>query len=266
MLAEDSNIMYQNGPSLSICTLLSRVQLNNALVAIAPKNEDDDTLIPYVAALAESLVNNCSEATNATRAVKQFSSESAINSYVTNKDYDDIDYKDGKIALAVILNKVDVASVQWDYSIRANYTLDYNMDEPTVTCLYNGYIPCAFTYNIPTTKYSTMDLLKPQSAEYMYGYTFTGFSTLQVAVDEFILSQYSSEPVNIRASIGLMPTKQFQTDDFQYVISSVLGIFFILSFLYPVSRIIRALVLEKELRIKEGKRIIFISNKNASYF
>ena len=61
------------------------------------------------------------------------------------------------------------------------------------------------------------------------------------------------------ASVSLMPTTAYQTDNFQYVISSTLGIFYMLSFLYPVSRIIRSLVLEKETRIREGRRDIQVS-------
>ncbi len=259
MLAEENDWYGDGNPSLSFCVALSRIANRNAMLAIAPKTTDS-TLTSQVTAMKDSFLNEC-ETWNVTDAVKVFDSESAVNSYVTDKNYDDIDYKEGKIAIAIILNKADVASVQWDYSIRVNYTLDYNTDEPTVTCFYDydssAYFPCGFKYNIPTTKYSTADLLKPQFADYLYGYTYTGFSTVQIAVDEFILSQYSSEPVNIRASVGLMPTKEFQTDDFQYVISSVLGIFLILSFLYPVSRLIRALVTEKELRIKEGRSNFF---------
>lgn len=55
------------------------------------------------------------------------------------------------------------------------------------------------------------------------------------------------------ASVSLMPTAAFKSDNFQGVISSTLGIFYMLSFLYPVSRLIRSLVLEKETRIREGK-------------
>ena len=65
-------------------------------------------------------------------------------------------------------------------------------------------------------------------------------------------SSSNIEEVKIMASVSLMPTTAYQTDDFQYVISSTLGIFYMLSFLYPVSRIIRSLVLEKETRIREG--------------
>lgn len=64
-------------------------------------------------------------------------------------------------------------------------------------------------------------------------------------MDSYIFAQYSDVAVDVMASIGLMPTEDYETDDFQFVISSTLGIFYMLSFLYPVSRMIRALVLEK---------------------
>lgn len=71
-------------------------------------------------------------------------------------------------------------------------------------------------------------------------------------------SSSNVEDVKIMASVSLMPTTAYQTDSFQYVISSTLGIFYMLSFLYPVSRIIRSLVLEKETRIREGCRDVSI--------
>ena len=42
-----------------------------------------------------------------------------------------------------------------------------------------------------------------------------------------------------------MPTSPYQTDDFQQVIANTLGIFYMLSFLFPVSRFIKVLVVEK---------------------
>ena len=68
--------------------------------------------------------------------------------------------------------------------------------------------------------------------------------------------------------LGLMPTADYKSDNFQYVISSTLGIFYMLSFLYPVSRIIRGLVIEKEDRIKEGMKMMGLSDfaYNLSWF
>jgi ATP-binding cassette subfamily A (ABC1) protein 3 len=65
-----------------------------------------------------------------------------------------------------------------------------------------------------------------------------------------------------------MPTVDYLTDNFQFVISSTLGLFYMLSFLYPVSRIIRGLVVEKEQRIKEGMKMMGLSDLayNTSWF
>jgi hypothetical protein len=186
-----------------------------------------------------------------------FDSESELNSYMTDRDYEKEGYGFGKVAFAYVINTANVAQAQWDYSIRVNYTTVLETDAPTVACLYGS--PCNFDYSIPTTNFYTDDLSKPQLSDYLFGYAYTGFSTLQTVIDSYILGQYAppnqlSGPrgTEIIASLGLMPTKSFVNDDFQVVISSTLGIFYILSFLYPVSRLIRALVLEKEHRIKEG--------------
>lgn len=54
-----------------------------------------------------------------------------------------------------------------------------------------------------------------------------------------------------------MPTSPYFTDSFQDIIANVLGIFYMLSFLYPVSRFIKVLVVEKETKIKEGNNYYF---------
>jgi hypothetical protein len=245
--------------------------------------------------------------------VVYFDSQGSMEDYVKDKHYEDSDYGVGKVAFSIVLNSADLTQVQWDYSIRVNYTTEWQTDDPTVACLYDEEGTCGFTYTIPSTKYSTDDLSKPQYSGYFWGYTYSGFASLQQATDQFIFYQTENdqlrrkaasaaaagsgqrrlgsasqqaeggvvnsgieeispssssssfeqqqqqvEPlrevaiVNIMASLGLMPTVAFKSDDFQYIISSTLGIFFMLSFLYPVSRIIRSLVLEKETRIKEG--------------
>lgn len=144
--------------------------------------------------------------------------------------------------------------MDWDYAIRTNYTYPFQQGEDdTVPCLYPD---CDFTYTIPSTQVYTQDLYKPQSMEFLYGYSYSGFNTLQVVMDRYIFAQYPTDTdiggegssaggVHVMASLGMMPTVKFQSDDFQYVIASTLGIFYMLSFLYPVSRLIRGLVLEK---------------------
>jgi hypothetical protein len=88
-------------------------------------------------------------------------------------------------------------------------------------------------------------------------------------MDQFIFSHYlNNETPEITASVSIMPTESYLTDDFESVISSTLPLFYMLSFLYPVSRIIRSLVIEKETRIKEGMKMMGLRDweYNLSWF
>lgn len=192
---------------------------------------------------------------------------------MTNIDYDKSGYGYGKVAFAVVFYSVDLLNHNWDYAIRANYTSAFDQNDKTVACLYK--YNCVFTYTIPSTLYYAQNLLKPQSSQYLYGYTYSGFSSIQQAVDQYIFTVESNvttvpgvPTVNVMGSVSLMPTTSYKTDDFQFIISSTLGIFYMLSFLYPVSRIIRSLVLDKETRIREGLLILmypFTSSKVIRY-
>jgi hypothetical protein len=254
--ADQSNIyqMFEN-PSLPYCTVLKRISSNHAILAVAPSSssvtQGAQDLLKH---LAFELCNG-----QYNQSVVYFNSENDVDNYITNKDYDDAGYEQGKVAFAVILNTADFTAAQWDYSIRVNFTGPFDTDDATVACLYGGN-ECFFRYTIPTTKFYTFDLMKPQSSEFVYGYSYSGFTTLQLVLDEYIFSLYNHVKTDVMASIGFMPTEHFKSDDFQYIIASTLGIFYMLSFLYPVSRIIRALVLEKECRIKEGMKMMGLTD------
>eukprot|EP01038_Epipyxis_sp_PR26KG_P005748 gene5748-7937_t len=257
-IGDEADIYYEldfYNPSLSIHEILSRISTQNSLFAIASSSNDES--LQVVSDMLRQYILNITSS-NYTDTVVTFSSQSALNSYIKSKSYDNVGFN--KIAFAVIWNTADIASAQWDYSLRVNYTGPFESNDPTVACLYGGKHSCPFTYTIPSTKFYTADLFKPQSTEFMFGYSYSGFATIQQVVDAFIFSQYSQNAVDITASVSMMPTSAYKTDNFQYVISSTLGIFYMLSFLYPVSRIIRSLVVEKETRIKEGMKIMGVSD------
>lgn len=90
----------------------------------------------------------------------------------------------------------------------------------------------------------------------MWGYAYSGFLSLQKGIDEFILSKAAGERMYLNVSMGLFPEQAYLTDQFQQVIASTLGIFYMLAFLYPVSRAVRVLVSEKEGRMKEALRMM----------
>ncbi|XP_074276823.1 ABC transporter A family member 1 isoform X2 [Silene latifolia] len=71
----------------------------------------------------------------------------------------------------------------------------------------------------------------------------TTFSPLRIPSMEFI-------PSNIR--LVPFPTRAYTDDEFQYIVKKVMGVLYLLGFLYPISRLISCSVFEKEQKIKEG--------------
>ncbi|KAK6149139.1 hypothetical protein DH2020_016664 [Rehmannia glutinosa] len=57
-------------------------------------------------------------------------------------------------------------------------------------------------------------------------------------------------PSNIR--LAPFPTREYTDDEFQSIVKSVMGVLYLLGFLYPISRLISYSVFEKEQKIKEG--------------
>ncbi|KAJ8499332.1 hypothetical protein OPV22_009884 [Ensete ventricosum] len=57
-------------------------------------------------------------------------------------------------------------------------------------------------------------------------------------------------PENIR--IVPFPTREYTDDEFQSIVKIVMGLLYLLGFLYPISRLISYFVFEKEQKIKEG--------------
>lgn len=273
------NYPFRN-PSLDFPTIVSRLFHNRAIFGIAPKHDDDVDTVTATEELANYLKelagNSTSDDVDVDSTIVLFESQHKMNSYMTDRHYEDDDYKMGKVGMAIVVNHaMPIAStnqddpVQWDYSIRMNYTYNYEQKDDQVSCLYPDGKDCDFTYTIPPTQFYTFDLTKPQTMDYIYGYSFSGFSTVQKVVDEYILGQSqvrqgiassSSDPFKLLTSLSLMPTDHFKTDTFQFVISSTLPLFYMLSFLYPVSRIIKGVVEDKENKIKEGLKMMGLTD------
>uniref|UniRef100_A0A803P6X4 ABC transporter domain-containing protein n=1 Tax=Cannabis sativa TaxID=3483 RepID=A0A803P6X4_CANSA len=167
-----------------------------------------------------------------------------------------------KIKGAVVFH--DQGPQLFDYSIRLNHTWAFKgfpdirsiMDTngPYVNDLELGVNP------VPILQYS-----------------FSGFLTLQQILDSFIIfaAQQSDignvepsyihpfgessslkgplmqfTPSNIR--IAPFPTREYTDDEFQSIVKKVMGVLYLLGFLYPISRLISYTVFEKEQKIKEG--------------
>ncbi|WOK95547.1 ABC transporter A family member 1 [Canna indica] len=120
-------------------------------------------------------------------------------------------------------------------------------------------------------------------------YGFSGFLTLQQVMDSLIILLAQSNgtdtnpksidtlqplfgpryhvnfrwkqfiPENIR--IVPFPTREYTDDEFQSIVKTVMGILYLLGFLYPISHLISYFVFEKEQKIKEGLYMMSLEDK-----
>ncbi|MED6170830.1 ATP-binding cassette sub- A member 1 [Stylosanthes scabra] len=156
----------------------------------------------------------------------------------------------------------------FDYSIRLNHTWAFSgfPDVKTIMDTNGAFLN---------------DLELGVSAVPTMQYSFSGFFTLQQMVDSFIIfiaQQSDINPSTERVKLPLsgfydtdfslnttwtqfnpaqirvapFPTREYTDDQFQSIIKKVMGILYLLGFLYPVSRLISYSVFEKEQKIKEG--------------
>ncbi|KAK9157371.1 hypothetical protein Scep_003945 [Stephania cephalantha] len=156
----------------------------------------------------------------------------------------------------------------FDYSIRLNHTWAFS-GFPDVRTIMDTNGPFVDDLELGVNIVPTLQ----------YGYS--GFLTLQQVFDSFIIfaaqqngtgmfgdglempllnsigDAFSSSlpwmhfsPSNIR--IAPFPTRSYTDDEFQSIIKRVMGVLYLLGFLYPISRLISYFVFEKEQKIKEG--------------
>jgi hypothetical protein len=70
-------------------------------------------------------------------------------------------------------------------------TIQQSRTPPTPTgCVHAN---CGFQYSIPPTKFVTNPFVRPAKADFLFGYTYSGFATLQKAVDDVILNNASTQ-------------------------------------------------------------------------
>ncbi|PRQ44758.1 putative ABC transporter, P-loop containing nucleoside triphosphate hydrolase [Rosa chinensis] len=152
----------------------------------------------------------------------------------------------------------------FDYSIRLNHTWAFS-GFPDVKSIMDTNGPYLNDLELGVNTVPTMQ------------YSCSGFLTLQQALDSFIIfaaqqsdtrnielptSLSSSTPSSLKVPwtrygpsnirIVPFPTREYTDDEFQSIIKSVMGVLYLLGFLYPISRLISYSVFEKEQKIREG--------------
>uniref|UniRef100_A0A672G6Q6 P-type phospholipid transporter n=1 Tax=Salarias fasciatus TaxID=181472 RepID=A0A672G6Q6_SALFA len=91
-------------------------------------------------------------------------------------------------------------------------------------------------------------------------YIWGGFAYLQDMVDHGIIRVQTSNTQPLGVFVQQMPYPCYVDDVFIQSIGAMLPLFLVVAFIYSVSMIIKSLVLEKELRLKEVMRSVGIQN------
>jgi len=253
LLALQNISALANNPSPTLDEVTQAYFRSKAVLVVCPATASSPSLVAATQSLYTHLLATLTWVGPHEEAIVLLPSQAALEANVTAQGYED----SVKVAAAIVVNEVDPRGPRWAYSVRVNFTQTFETVQETVGCLH---AKCAFQYTVPTTQFLVNPFVKPAKAEFLFGYTYTAFSTLQKAVDDFILNEASRRgPIETTISLGLFPEPAFHSDDFLTVIAASLALFFVLAFLYPVSRFLRALVLEKETKIKETMKIMGLS-------
>ncbi|CAN8286970.1 unnamed protein product [Cochlearia groenlandica] len=192
---------------------------------------------------------------------KVYKDDTELETYVTSTDYgvcsESRNCSNPKIKGAVVFH--EQGPHVYDYSIRLNHTWAFT-GFPNVKSIMDTNGPYINDLEMGSNIVPTMQ------------YSFSGFLTLQQVVDSFIIfaSQQNIDlPLSnssIRSSLELpwtlfspskirmapFPTREYTDDEFQSIVKGVMGLLYLLGFLYPVSRLISYSVFEKEQKIREG--------------
>eukprot|EP00472_Partenskyella_glossopodia_P003616 CAMPEP_0197517740 /NCGR_PEP_ID=MMETSP1318-20131121/2799_1 /TAXON_ID=552666 /ORGANISM="Partenskyella glossopodia, Strain RCC365" /LENGTH=1779 /DNA_ID=CAMNT_0043067553 /DNA_START=348 /DNA_END=5687 /DNA_ORIENTATION=- len=160
-----------------------------------------------------------------------FGSESDLTSHVESENY----ASNTHVCGAVVLSQY--SSGGYSYAIRMNASTSFNDDYPQ---------------QVPSTFYKVNELNFDGSDE-VQRYFNWGFMAVQNVVDTWIWNSTipSVNFVPFAQRFTPFPVPEWTEDTFVDVIAAVLGLFLTLAFIWPLQRIVKSLVEEKETRIRE---------------
>ncbi|KAK9664352.1 hypothetical protein RND81_14G035600 [Saponaria officinalis] len=237
--------------------ILERLVTDNEYLAFAPNSQETREMINLIS-LQFPLLKSVA---------RIYKDEVELEDYIRSDLYSTCDHlkncSNPRIRGAVVFHSQGPQS--YDYSIRLNHSWAFSgfPDVKTIMDVNGPYL------NDLELGVNTIPIMQ---------YGFSGFLTLQQVMDSFIIftvrqvgsgrnfedaegtpsSTYSPLklpsmefiPANIR--LVPFPTRAYTDDEFQYIVKRVMGVLYLLGFLYPISRLISYSVFEKEHKIKEG--------------
>ncbi|CAM9263174.1 unnamed protein product [Hapterophycus canaliculatus] len=147
----------------------------------------------------------------------------------------------------------------WEYTIRANVTKN------------GAVMDSYYMFNTPKTTATTENNCKsptdcPDDDQGRALYPWTALYhqspvlVLQQLVDNWIMGLESSSVAAPVVRIAEFPSPGYESDGFWSQVGAMFAILVVIAVLYPVANVISALVKEKELRIKEGLKMMGLTD------
>jgi len=177
--------------------------------------------------------------------VQSVQDNSFIEDYVTASDYKD----QWRLCFAVVFD--EAAGDTYRYRIRFNQT---------ETIPKKGR-RMGKDQDIFQTELSAVDSISREPTQYQSDYLKTGFIYLQNWVDNYILATLGHPNSYIQPTFVPLYFDNYISDSFLSVITQVLPIFVIITYVIPVARMILQTTSEKESRIKEVMMMMGLTNK-----
>ncbi|KAI4386530.1 hypothetical protein MLD38_004457 [Melastoma candidum] len=253
-IQKDMFVEVGKGISPNFQQVLELLHTEGEYLAFAPDTEETRLMINWMSIKFPLL-----------RAVhKIYRDEEEVETYIRSDSYGACNFvencKNPRIRGAIVFHHQGPQA--YDYSIRLNHTWAFS-GHPDIRTIMDTTGPFLNDLQLGVNRIPIMQ------------YSFSGFFTLQQVLDSFIILSAQQPlresvrgdaedrsrsllesswkqflPSKIR--IVPFPTHEYTDDEFQSIVKSVMGVLYLLGFLYPISRLISYSVFEKEQKIKEG--------------
>jgi ATP-binding cassette, subfamily A (ABC1), member 3 len=169
---------------------------------------------------------------------KGFPSEAAMVAYTTQDRYGWFD-TNRPLVMGWIFDTAHIVDDKITYKVRLNRT------------------------SMPATFSKVDKLLAGFDAERWASYYRSGTVLLKHWIDQHVIEQFSpGNTANVpeQVTFAPFPVAAHKQDNFESYVGSIVGLFYILAFMWPFSRFVRNIVDEKERRIKEGMAMMGLRN------
>jgi ABC-type multidrug transport system ATPase subunit len=245
--------------------LLARLNAYRTAIAVVPKEEFPEMIDFFnhvITPAADQVRFNLTHLPDSL--LMTFDSIEEMNAYLDDPDYGRVDEKpqlNTILQSKQLYHKDELPPIpHFEYHIRLNAS---------------GSVESPSQQTVPDTRIAPVDIVQPGfEAEQWAKYAGDGFQFFQQIQDLFILNRTGAVYIRpwelggafdldrvVQASFLPFPTKAFKADTFFRSIGETIGLFFTITFIWSVTRIVASLIEEKELKLREGMKIMGLQSK-----